>query len=664
MLKIALDREDLLPRWIREVNRFIKVKNLLLLYGNIYDRTAFPLTDTETGEITWASCNIRNFFLRWFDDLGYEIVGTIDPLEALNFPKEEMAASFRRISAPDQADAAGPDACRESSGGMVRTSGDPMERHLEAFAGISQALNNREIPCAFVVNLASRYLCSPDQIQPLEKDFFTGILKASLRGDEVIRHRNHQRWNNVMVLICDKINDLPTFLYLNNPRARSIHIETPDREERRRFITQYSRSFFSPETQTTTTCQSLPDRVIDEFTALTEGLTYCELSSLATLSHKESVQIYDEMTGGSRVRNLIDRYKYGVKESEWDKIQYSTLGIAEETIKKRIRGQDNAVARTLDIIKKARVGLSAGKSQRFSRPRGVLFFAGPTGTGKTEVAKMLAQALFGQEERLIRFDMTEYGGAHSDQRLLGSPPGYVGYEEGGQLTNAVKKNPFSVILFDEIEKAHGSIFDKFMQILDDGRLTDGKGETVYFSESIIIFTSNLGIVERPLPGLVSENRGRMLVSSQDPYQKIQETVLGEIRAFFNFELRRPEILNRFGDNFVVFDFIRPAFAEQILDIMIAGFIRQVRETLRCELELALEVRETLLSLSLSKLDFGGGRWIRNLVDDALATPLCRCLFDQRVSEPAESFRELTKLYIAELKVHGADAPEKYEVILG
>jgi hypothetical protein len=654
MLKIALDQENLLPRWIREFNRFLKVKNLLLVYGNIYDRTAFPLIDTETAAITWTSGNLLNFFLRLFEDLGYEIVGSVDPIEPLHFSKDSMSAQFKKVSATTTKESPQTPSNRDESG-------DSMPAHVETIDSISRALKNKEAPCAFVVNLASRFLCSPDQLQPAERDFFTRILKASLRGDEVIRFQQKQRWNNILVLICDKINDLPTFLYLNNPRARSVHIETPDREERRRFISQYYPSFFGAGT----TQEPPPAGISEEFAALTEGLSFCELGSLATLSHKEAAPIRDPQTGHSRVRNLVERYKYGVMESEWDKIEYAALGAAEQEIKKRIRGQDHAVNRALDIVKKARVGLSAGQNRRSNRPRGVLFFAGPTGTGKTEVAKMLAHSLFGQEERLIRFDMTEYGEPNSDQRLMGSPPGYVGYEEGGQLTNAVKKNPFSVILFDEIEKAHGSIFDKFMQVLDDGRLTDGKGETVYFSEAVIIFTSNLGIVERPRPGVFSENRGRMLVTSNDSYQKIQETMLAEIKAFFNFELRRPEILNRFGDNFVVFDFIRPQFGEEILDIMLANFIRQSRENARLELSIAPEVRKTLLELALEKLDSGGGRWIRNLVDDAVATPICRKLFDQRagITQNDESDGSPQKVHLARLIANPPDSPDRYEIDL-
>ena len=196
------------------------------------------------------------------------------------------------------------------------------------------------------------------------------------------------------------------------------------------------------------------------------------------------------------IRNMcdvIDLYKYGIRENPWRSLDVESLRTAAADFRKRVKGQDAAIIKTLDVVKRAVTGMSGLQGSSHTRPKGVLFFAGPTGTGKTETAKTLAERLFGDESCCIRFDMSEYSQPHSDQKLLGAPPGYVGYEAGGQLTNAIKNSPFSILLFDEIEKAHPSILDKFLQILEDGRMTDGQGNTVYFSESVIIFTSNLGI---------------------------------------------------------------------------------------------------------------------------------------------------------------------------
>ena len=304
----------------------------------------------------------------------------------------------------------------------------------------------------------------------------------------------------------------------------------------------------------------------------------------------------------------------------------------------------------LDIIKRAKIGLAAGDSSKSSRPRGVLFFAGPTGVGKTEMAKALAALLFGQEDRLLRFDMSEYAAPQSDQRLLGAPPGYVGYEEGGQLTNAVKKNPFAILLFDEIEKAHGSIFDKFLQILDDGRLTDGKGETIYFSECIIIFTSNLGTVTR------SQESGAataVLVTPDMPYNEMKEIVQQEIRDHFNFVLGRPEILNRLGDNFVVFDFIKPPLDSEIVDLLIAKLARFALESKKMEILIEKSVRDKLVELAREKLHHGG-RGIRNVIDNALVNPLSRVLFDSNAQPQS-------RLRVTELQDHGVNAVTRFEM---
>jgi len=589
--------------------------------------------------------------------MGYEVIGFFDPVDGLSWPEEspQMVGIYNKLQKGKSINQNEIEALRKATkstpdGGLHGVDAGIADKQLDAtqettasrkwnptdplreIDGIRNVLTNRTIPTAFIFNFASRLSTSPAHLVKPEREMFTKILKASMNAKEIVRYE--ARWNNVLVFACDKLNDVPAFLYLNNPRARSIHIPKPDTADRTRFIKRTFQAFYKNERSPAEPTNEL----ISLFASLTEGLTNYELKSLVSLSLKENIPVQN-------IRNITERYKYGITESEWDKVDIATLENAESEIRRSIKGQDAAMAAVLDIIKRAKIGLAAGADQRASRPRGVLFFAGPTGVGKTEMAKAMARLLFGREERCIRFDMSEYSTQHADQRLLGAPPGYVGYEEGGQLTNAVREHPFSILLFDEIDKADQSIFDKFLQILDDGRLTDGKGETVYFSECIIIFTSNLGT------DAVAAVDGRD--EPQMPYHQMKEIILDAINHHFNAKLGRPEILNRFGENFVIFDFIRPPLDEEIVDLLLSKLRTAAKEHRKIELTINQAVRHKIVSLARKNLKHGG-RGIRNVIDSALVNPLNRALFDRGIEAGAE-------VTLLELVDRGEDVPSRYEL---
>jgi ATP-dependent Clp protease ATP-binding subunit ClpA len=216
--------------------------------------------------------------------------------------------------------------------------------------------------------------------------------------------------------------------------------------------------------------------------------------------------------------------------------------------------------------------------------------------------------------------MSEFAEEHTGARLLGAPPGYIGYDAGGELTNAVRDKPFSIVLFDEIEKAHPRILDKFLQILDDGRLTDGRGETAYFSEAILVFTSNLGI-------FVEDEHGQRVQSVQpgDPHAVVEARVRTAIQDYFKFRLSRPEILNRIGDNIVVFGFITPDIAAQIFDGMLRNVVSRVRDEHKVDLALDEAVRDRLRELCTRDLS-NGGRGIGNQLESLFVNPLARAMF--------------------------------------
>jgi ATP-dependent Clp protease ATP-binding subunit ClpC len=276
----------------------------------------------------------------------------------------------------------------------------------------------------------------------------------------------------------------------------------------------------------------------------------------------------------------------------------------EEELHKRVVGQDEAITAIAKAIRRNSVGLKGRH-----RPIGVFLFLGPTGVGKTETAKALAEYLFGREDALIRFDMSEYMEKHTVSRLIGAPPGYVGYEEGGQLTEAVRRKPYSVILFDEIEKAHPDVFNIFLQIFDDGRLTDSLGRVVDFSNAIIIMTSNLGA--RMI--LESGKMGFETKSSILDYKDLKKNVLDQVKKAFN-----PEFINRL-DEIIVFKPLDKSIIQGIIDKQIKEINERLKEW-EIEVKLSIEFVEYLIEKEF-KPEYGARsikRALQSQVEDLLA----------------------------------------------
>lgn len=296
----------------------------------------------------------------------------------------------------------------------------------------------------------------------------------------------------------------------------------------------------------------------------------------------------------------------GIPVTRLEKNEQKRLLDLEKVLHKRMIGQEEAVSAVAKAVRRGRVGL-----KNPNRPIGSFLFLGPTGVGKTELSKTLAEAVFGTEDSIIRVDMSEYMEKHSVSKLIGSPPGYVGFEDGGQLSDKVRQNPYSVVLFDEIEKAHPDVFNVLLQVLDDGHITDSKGRKVSFKNTIIIMTSNAGANRIVDPKHLGFSQGD---TEKADYEKMKANVMEEVKLMF-----RPEFLNRI-DDIIVFHTLSESEVKSIVSLMLKNLAKQVKEQMDIALSFTSSLKNYLAKESYDK-KFGARplrRMIQNKVEDMLA----------------------------------------------
>jgi ATP-dependent Clp protease ATP-binding subunit ClpA len=577
------------PRWQRDLVRFLPLKSQFVLSGNVRDLQA---AEVAPGVVTAQS--LQQCLASTFRGLGYAHTFLYEPINGFSClggigkdtePSEEVLKQLGLVLASGRA-----------AGGT-----DALSSFIEQFVDLQDA------PAVLVIDFAGRLVARPSDLSQVEHLLFTRALMLSHKARSRPAGADRRPFFNSIVWVVEKESDLPDWLVVGNPRIRHIPISRPDGQARRALASALLRPLHGAKEA----IQEVLDKAENEFVDGSEGMLLLDMNAIALLARVEGVSL-------DKVSDAVRRYKVGVTEDPWLKIDRDKIRNAESFVRQRVKGQQDAVVHMLDMVKRAMTGV--GSNRRGGRPRGVAFLAGPTGVGKTELAKAITSLLFGDENAYIRFDMSEFSAEHSDQRLIGAPPGYVGYDAGGELTNAIREKPFSVVLFDEIEKAHPKVLDKFLQILDDGVLTSGRGDRVYFSEALIIFTSNLGIYK------TNEAGSRILnVSAAEPYNVVKERVESEIDRHFKFVLNRPEILNRIGENIIVFDFIREEIAVEIFEQMVAAVLGDLGQQ-GITITIAEPAKESLRMLCLRDLS-NGGRGIRNQVEAHLLNPLARSLFD-------------------------------------
>lgn len=421
--------------------------------------------------------------------------------------------------------------------------------------------------------------------------------------------------NNRLIMVALRDTMIPVELYTNSPKTAVISIPVPDKEDRTAYL-----KFRLGE-----------HKYLDLITDLSDGLYLRDLDIVAS-----EIKSKSEL-GNKEIKQLINKYRIGEQEDYWGKLDIEKINDAFDwfTGDNGVKGQDEAVQKVIDTLTLARAGMSGMSSGTASKPKGVLFFAGPTGVGKTFLAKKLAEFLFGSKEAFIRFDMSEFKEEHTVSKFIGSPPGYVGYESGGLLTNSVRARPFSVVLFDEIEKAHPKILDIFLQILAEGRLTDSRGQTVFFTETVIIFTSNIGTRTNDSRGKPIQERDnieeiiRENIGENEKKQKVRDHFRTAVENFFKFEISRAELLNRIGNNIIPFNYINSLDNQKnIVKSNIKSIKEAFEERFKSKqyiLQFSDSVTEHIVIKYKDKIAEFGGAFINTVIDDEIMKPLSKAI---------------------------------------
>jgi len=618
-MKIILEQSS---PWILDFQKRLWRGNNILLYGNIADQFL----------INGNYQSLPGFVKTYFAEEGYEIIAEYDLVDGLQYVDQKMQEEAQRLIrnavggdpstgfAPPPAAMPAPTPVPSGSAmpprrlpgaGLARVL--PQNRVLvspdEAFAAIRHMLKQRERSAAVIIHFSDLLVGDADRFINSERPQLVQLKKALQEARYIISGPLAGR-KNVLILVASQLGAVPSWLYKDNPFLTLIHVAKPQLEERKNFVLSFVDNFYEAQALDTVNVE----RFAEDFADLTDGLTAWDFEAIRRTSVVEQLPL-------SNTKALVDFYKYGCGDDPWEKLNSDKIEKARFELEARVIGQPAAIEAVVNMLLAARVGISiTGSNLRSGKPKGVFFFVGPTGVGKTELAKALTELIFGDDTAFARFDMSEYAEQHAAEKLTGSPPGYVGYDEGGQLTNRVMERPFSVLLFDEIEKAHWGVMDKFLQILEDGRLTDGKGQTAYFSQSVIIFTSNIGSGSLDL--------WQASGTESQTYPQIQAHYMTAVQDHFKNKLGRPELLNRLGDNILVFDILRPKYIEGICRKFLNALAVSARE--KRELELVYSYNEVIsmireLMLQEDNLLFGGRR-IKTLMEGYIERPLNRWIF--------------------------------------
>lgn len=602
------------PIWLRTLYASMPVAAVFILHGQIHDLHPIPVNGRMQPDTT------VNAIWHVLDEYGFGALLTFDPLNGLRITKTGAGYDENAIR-----DCLNSRADRAVVSSLLRTSAQrAAEAHENPYAGdvsfagmdaIAEAVAQSDNPAmALLIDYTSQVRESQNLDTALNQLMLASLALADAhavyneRPVRFPRTDNRGLLRHPVIWLVDDLSDLPNWL-AQNDGIRQISIGRPDVDSRVRMARRLLDQAQFEENQLEAMAQRFADA--------SEGLS--------SRGMFESFQLARSSPGDGPldIERAVRTYREGLSDNPWQSARLKEqLADGENVLKQRVLGQDAAVDKVLDILKRSALGMTGAHQRKpVSQPRGILYFAGPTGVGKTEMAKAIAELVFADEQALIRFDMSEFQDDHAKIRLVGAPPSYVGYGSGGELTNAVNQRPHSIILFDEMDKAGAEVNDLFLQILSDGRLSDGSGRTTSFSECLIIFTSNQGVA----------THGDVLKMDMSIPQNVEryEQVLGDaVREHFRTNLGRPEILGRLGDNIVIFRPMQGQVAVDLANRFIDTILSNTLIRVGNEVTIADSARAELVSKSTSASVLeNGARGITMELESLLVNPLGRRLFD-------------------------------------
>lgn len=630
-------------RWLTELEKQIHCRKHIILYGNIHD------------EFLWRDerqtvYKIINTFLHEF---GFSLIVRYSPVNGFSYFSESMREQFGSLiqeraiehhTQPSSTDTSSPETPvnpmapppRRNPGVSTRQAANIRILPEVAFGNLRMALSQTTTSVAAIVDTVDMLTSDPSQYSLEERNLLM-LLKMCTLESAVLTEGNLGGYRNSLILVASDLARIPQWVYKDNPLVELIQVSSLNKDERRQFAQRSLRpregfkGFFEGDKisiqRANHSAPSQLEILAEELADLTEGFHTVDLEALRMTSWRDKIPLKEK-----NVRKLVDFYKFGRRDDPWEEISPEKIASAKQELSRSVMGQPKAIEAVTSMLASARIGLSMGGGKSSTQPKGIFFFVGPTGVGKTELAKALARLLFADESSLIRFDMSEYAQEHAAEKLTGAPPGFVGFEAGGQLTNRVLEQPYSILLFDEIEKATPKVMDKFLQILSDGRLTDGKGQTVYFNQTVIIFTSNIGASDLTNAHTGETIRAGIMTQIKEgnipPYSQVEDHFDKEVRWYFSNYIGRAELLGRLGDNIIVFDLLRPEFITSIANKFLQQYAEITKEKYKLTIKFLPSVLEGLsMRMQEEKNLILGGRRTKSLLETLVEKPLNSWLFE-------------------------------------